>query len=461
VAAAYGPSRVLGYYHGVFDLQLNGDVGRWAASDAMLLVYASGFVLVPIALAGLAAALLRPQSKVEHAFAVLIGVTAVLLLIEAALYAGNGPGRFHERYLIAIPTFVPLLFCLACARDGQVRSRRLLATTFSLGLVVVAARVPLSGYAAQDGSQDSPMLQAVNALEQLLGTGTGSLVIALGVAGLAIPAVLPFFRARIGVPLALGLSLAVLAVSSAGAITTDARQMRELVSNLPADMSLVDHSGLHDVPVLVTPASLPPLVSAHLFWNQSLTRLLQMRAGPDLVDNFGYNAAKVGRDGTILVRGRPIRGPVLVEEYADVATLAGARLLKTDTGVSLWTTVGPARLETLTYGRYLDGWLAWPRATVTVWPHRASPRRGVLCLGFSLPTGVTSEVQLHAPGVSRRIELGSGERRVVALPVVAKHHFWKLEIGSTHPLTSGSRLLSVQVSRPRFIAGKASAATCR
>ena len=152
---------------------------------------------------------------------------------------------------------------------------------------------------------------------------------------------------------------------------------------MPRDVRWVDHSGLQNVSVLVTASSFRPSVSAHLFWNHNLTRVLQMTGGQDLVDAFSYDRVRVLRDGTLLAGGRYVTGPLLVEEYADAVTLGNAKLIRVDNGTSLWQPTGRAQLITLTYGRYLDGWLSARRATISVWPHLNTARRGALCLEFA------------------------------------------------------------------------------
>ncbi|MDX6483150.1 MAG: Dolichyl-phosphate-mannose-protein mannosyltransferase, partial [Gaiellaceae bacterium] len=106
-----GPGRVLGYYSGISRLQTDpGRIAHWLATDSMLLAYASGCVLVPGALVGLAFALVRPAAPVERAFAAVAAAVGAGLLAETALYASNAQNlaHFQERYLLClIPLFAP------------------------------------------------------------------------------------------------------------------------------------------------------------------------------------------------------------------------------------------------------------------------------------------------------------------------------------------------------------------
>src|SRR5205823_8823536 len=118
-ALALGPGRVLGYYSVVADLGLSpGALAHWVGTDALLLTYAAGFVLVPGALVALALGIFRPRARVEAAFAALTVALAACLFVEAALYAANGSHRFQERYLFALLPLVAPAFGLHLRRAG-------------------------------------------------------------------------------------------------------------------------------------------------------------------------------------------------------------------------------------------------------------------------------------------------------------------------------------------------------
>lgn len=73
---AVGTDRVLGYYSQVGHAHVPlGAALKWASIDTMMLAYSAGWLLVPGALVGLAYALVRPRTRVEHAF----GAFVVLL----------------------------------------------------------------------------------------------------------------------------------------------------------------------------------------------------------------------------------------------------------------------------------------------------------------------------------------------------------------------------------------------
>ncbi len=457
---AAGPSRTLGYYHSVLGLHVSaGTVGRWIATDAMLIVYAVGVIVVPAALLGLWLAVSRPTSSAERAFASLAGAFVGLLLIEAGIYAASGTARFQERYLEAAMPLIPVLFCLGMRRI-ETRSQRRVVMTLSLVFVLVSVWTPLDRFAAGDGRQDSPFLQAVFQIEQHTGIGNGSLLLATVTALLALVATCTAFRPRQGVLIGLGVALLAVGGTAAAAVSFDVEHAR-LSRNtfLPADARWVDHARIGDVAILVTPYSLRSAVSEQLFWNQRLTRLLQMR-GADQVDAFGAASTSIRRDGALIANGHVFTGSLLVEEYADSAELTGARLVARTPNTSLWQSAGTPRLVSLTDGRYFDGWFG-PAATVTVWPRPNGPRIGTLCLRLSLPGTASTTLDLTAPGTRRSVHIAGGAPVEIALPAVVRER-WILTVKARVPLaTADGRMVSVFGDIPRFITGKASAITCR
>src|SRR5919201_4461120 len=143
LVAAAGPGRLLGYYSGVADLHISPlGILHWAAVDLMLLAYASGWIVAPGAVVGLALA----REPVERAFAALVGCTAGGLLLEAGLYATNAGeqgGRFQERYLLALLPLALPAFALYLRRAQRAKAA---VALIAFALLAVSARVPLSGY---------------------------------------------------------------------------------------------------------------------------------------------------------------------------------------------------------------------------------------------------------------------------------------------------------------------------
>ena len=455
---AAGAGRTLGYYHDVLGLHVSvGAVGRWIATDAMMVVYAVGVVVVPAAIIGLWFALRRPQSPAERSFAAFGGAFVVLLLIEAGIYAASGTARFQERYLMAALPLLPIFFCLGMRRL-ETNAHRRTVVALSLAFVLLAVLVPVSGFAAGDGRQDSPLLQAVFQIEQHASVGDGSVLVTTAL--LALVAVAAVLYPKHGA--VIGLSVTALAVggTAVAAVSFDVEHTRLTRDTfLPTDARWVDRAEIGDVAVLVTPYSLRSAVSEQLFWNQRITRLLQMK-GADEVDAFGAAKTTIGRDGTLLADGHVFTGSLLVEEYANSAELTGATLVARTPNTSLWKSSGVPHLVSLTSGRYFDGWFG-PRATVTVWPTATGPRTGTLCLRLSLPGTANTTLDLTAPGVRRVLHIGGAAAVDVAIPTVVSKP-WTLTVRSRLPLsTADGRTVSAFGAIPRFVTGKASATSCR
>jgi hypothetical protein len=444
---AVGPSHVLGYYNTVVKLHVQpGAIAHWIATDSMLLVYCAGWVLVPGALIGLAYALRRPRSREEAAFA---GVTAGLLLIlfaETSLYASNGSPRFQERYFMALLPLVLPWFGLYLKRGLPAR---LATCLLAVVLLAVSARVPLAPYSIASNKQDSPFLLGVFRLEHSLGLANGSLVIAVVAGLLSALAAAIAWRPRLAT-YALAFSLALAAAASAGSVSFD-RNTANSVRNdfLPADAGWVDHSGLHHVLLLHTPATLHARSLEQLFWNRSIDDVLYFEQASQ-VDAFGNRRVKPARDGRLVSGGKTLRAPLLISNYAVRMRLRGARLVGHAKGYDLWRPAGTPRLALFVGGLYHDRWLA-QAGTVEVWPAHGSRVRGSLRWRLSLPSGTLRTVlRLRAPGVHRQVVVLPRRHLAVTLPVNGRGP-WTLHFETKRPgyLTDG-RTISVKAETPVF-----------
>jgi hypothetical protein len=449
LGALLGPKRLLGYYSGVADLGVKPvQIGHWLGTDAMLLAYTAGFALVPAAVVAFAVALWRPRSREESAFAALsVGVLAALFA-EAALYATNGSDRFQERYLMVL---LPLAFpaFLLWMRRGRPGSRFVAA--LALGLVVIAARVPLSGYTISDAKQDSPFLLAVFRLEKAIGIGNGALVVALVASGLAFLGAAVGFRPRLA-RWAVGASIAAAVLVSFGAVAFDSHVVRSVRSSLlPADARWVDNAGLGDVTLLQTPATPHAAADEQLFWNVSLKRLYFLD-NATAIDAFGSPRVKAARDGRLVSGRHTLRGPLLISNYAVRAELSGAVRVARGANYELWRPTGTPRMALFVGGLYHDGWLA-NGGHITVWPARDGRVRGVLRLPLSLPPKPRSErtvLQLRGPGLVRRVAVNPGTSKVLFLRVNHRGP-WRLDFHTNRPgYLADERAISVMAGMPTF-----------
>lgn len=449
IVLVIGAGRVLGYYRSVVDLSVDPvAIGRWVATDAFLLSYAAGWVLVPAAVVGLALALARPRTRAELAFGALAAMLALLLLAEAGLYAANGSERFQERYLMALLPLVPLLFCIAVGRLGTQGKRALAALT--VALVAVSAIVPLSGFTALTGKQDSPTLQAVARLEAATSVGTASLLVAVVAALAGVATAVAVRRGDARVPLAL--VAGALAALSLGAVSYDldaSRRTHRTFVGADATPSWVDEHRLGSVAILQTPFSSRQQISHQLFWNASLDRILRMKDASE-VDAYGSTPTRIANDGRILAGGRAVVSPLLVEEYSSWAQLDGATLARREQSSALWTPNGTPRMAVLLAGRYLDGWLG-ARTRLTIWPGADGHRAGVVRMILSLPAGApTTTIDLTAPSGSRSVVVRPGRPTPLAVPFDTTTPLTITIQPRTPLLIDGARLVSAVASRPRI-----------
>ena len=400
----------VGYYAGIKDFDVDfGGIAHWMALDAMLLGYAAGWLVVPGALVVLA----RPRPGVERAFAALTVFLAAGLFVEASLYATNAVdagGRFQERYLFTLLPLFVLAFALSLRRGPRMRAAVGVLAAVMVGL---SARFPLSAWTDEHGRQDSPLLMGVYRLQEALGYANGSLVVAAIVALLAAAAVLVAWRPRFALP-ALGAMGVLLALVAAGAWDLDARySQRARETYFPADARWIDNAGLGEATFVNTPGSRRELPLEQMFWNRSVTELVRLR-GADGPDTFGAPRVRVTDRGTLLVDNRPLRGPLVLNEYAVTAELTGAESVRSTRLFELWRPAGTPRLRLLAGGRFYDGWLANSGFVKTWGP------AGTLRLRLSLPEQAPdARLVFRAAGERRVVEVPAGGSRVVEFAVHA------------------------------------------
>jgi hypothetical protein len=437
--ATLGSGRVFGVYangsHVVHPLSIL----HWVGLEAMLLTYSAGWVIVPGALGGLAAVLFRPRGRAEIAFAVTSVLLVAGLLLEAAQIADTDSQRFQERYLFTLVPLLAVAFGLYVKRGLP---GRVPVGLLSAALLLLAARVPLSGYAAAHNKDDSPTLWAVLRFEGLTSVGNGSLVFALVAAVLSVLGALVAFRK---VPAAAALLAAVVAccAMSAGASAFDARTSRSLRSTLPHDVRWVDNARLGSVDLVAPPGARKEQSWQQLFWNTSVKRLLLLGSPP--IDQFDAKHLKIAADGKLLVNGRPDRRPLLVQTYGSTVQLSGVERVRHELIFDLYRPVGTPRLRLLAAGRFADRWLA-RQGAITVWTKSG----GTLELLLALPRHAhVTPIVLTGVGIKRTIRVHPGQRIPLSFHVPAGG-VWSLHFSSARPGYLGDRAVSVRADRTRF-----------
>ena len=443
---ALGPGKLLGAYSGVTSVGFHPlGILHWAATDAMLLVYASGVVLLP----GAIIALLTPRTRGERAFSVLTVAFTIALLLQAGFIADFDSHRIQERYFFPVLPLAAVLFGLALARG---RNTIRAAVLVSFGIVVLSLRVPLAGFAAAHGKDDSPTLTAVLRLEQLTTPANGSFVVALVAIALALAGAAMLVRPRFGAVAGLAIAVAAGAALSLGAHSFDARNTAFLrATDIPADARWIDHANLKHIALIEAPGSVAPHALEALWWNTSVDRELLL-AGGTPTDHFGgREQLGIARDGRMFVAGgRTVAQPLLVQTYGSRLAFANATLIKRGNTFELFEPSGTPHVTMLAIGYFFDGWLA-NRGSVSVWPDASGRTTGALRLSLSMPAGAgATQLDLRAPGYSRTVTVRPGKSIPVVVRVSAKGP-WTLEYSTpSGGFGSDNRRVSVVSTPPSF-----------
>ena len=328
---------------------------------------------------------------------------------------------------------------------------RLATCLLAVVLLAVSARIPLAPYSIATNKQDSPFLLGVFRLEHSFGLANGSLAIAVVAALLSVLAAAIAWRPRLAT-YALAFSLALAAAASAGSVSFDRNTANSIRGDfLPADAGWVDHSGLHHVLLIHTPATLHARSLEQLFWNRSIDQVLYFEQASQ-VDAFGNRRVKPARDGRLVSDGKTLRAPLLISNYAVRMRLRGAKLVAREKGYDLWRPAGTPRLALFVGGLYQDRWLA-QAGTIEVWPAHGTRVRGSLRLELSLPDGTQRTVlRLRAPHFHRQVVVMPRRRISVVLPVSSRGP-WTLRFRTTRPgYLNDGRVISVKADTPVFTA---------
>ena len=449
LAAAAGFHRVLGLYESALDSRAAPvELLERAGVNALVLAYASGWILLPGALLAFGLVLAKPLTRSELAFGAFALPLVATLLLEAGLV--GAVEHAQERYVFYVLPLVAVGFCLYAGRGWPARTYHALIAAV---LVTATAVIPLAGFAAAEGKAHSPFLLAAFRVEEWVGSpGTGSLLLAAGAAALLAAGVVLSRTPRLGASVALSLAIAAAGTASAAAVAFDNRNAAAVrTAFLPEDPSWVDSQGVDDVVLVRGPQGVKTEALEQLFWNRSVDRVALL-PGAEQLDHVHSPTLRVRGDGTLLLGDRPVRSPLLVDGYAGTLRLADADILGSSPSFALWQPRGDARLSLYFAGRYGDGWLAGA-GRLYVWPSRPG---GVLVRRLELPLAAPpADVTLRfrakgAPPVA--VELSAGERRTVSFPVCSRGP-WHLTFVSEDRGFVGGRVVSAHAGEPRLVPG--------
>src|SRR5262249_54696019 len=360
---------------------------------------------------------------------------AAALLLEAAQIADTDSQRFQERYLF---TVVPLLAVAFGVYVKRGLPFRVPVGLCSAALLLLAARIPLSGYAAAHNKDDSPTLWAVLRFEALVSVGNGALAIALVAAALSAIAALAAFS-KLPAAVAGLAARAACSAPSAGASSNHHPTRASLRHSLNPDLRWVDHAHLGRVDLLEPPGARKEQSWEQLFWNMSVTRLLLLGSPP--LDQFDTKVVRVAPDGRLLVDGRTDRRPLLVQSYASTVQMTGVTRVHRDVIFDLYRPNGTPRLRLVAAGRYPDKWLT-PRGAITVWTNRP----GTLTLVVTMPRG-TQVTPMHFN--NQLVHVRPGERTTLRYHVPAGGA-WSLHFHSAKQGYIADRAVSVLAPMVRF-----------
>ncbi|MGZ4352070.1 MAG: hypothetical protein ACXVZ4_00870 [Gaiellaceae bacterium] len=431
----------VGYYNHVFSIHplrfLNA-----AGANALVLAYAAGWVIVPGALMGLALALARPRERGELCFAALTVALGAGLFAQAALYGTS----VHERYLFYLVPLLALAFGAYVQRGWPHRTYHALVAA---GLVTAATLEPLTSLSLR-GETNAPVLLAVHWLRVHLDSFGGTSMLVLWIVGAA-SALLVLLSRRPQVATVFAFVLAGALAAAGYGLSSDFNRRNAATvrrESLPANRSWVDARGLRRTTLLQAYGGRREDALNELFWNRSVDRVAVLPGGL-AVDAFDNPSVRVAPDGTLFVRNRALRGPLLVDNWNSTLVLTGARRLSGTVGYRLWAPVGTPRLSLYLAGRWTDGWLA-PEARLNAWAAKGRTIR----LTVTVPRGSgTTRLRITLPqGRVMRLTLAANVRRTVSIPVCTAGA-WHATMRFSASGFVGTRLVGARSGEPKLVPG--------
>jgi hypothetical protein len=424
---AYASVRGFGYYH-LKPTPLGASHALTLAGvDVYVVLLAAGAAIAPSAVVGIAQAIVRPRTHVEAAFGWTALSLVALLVLQCVLW--GDVHRVQERYLGYALPLLAVAFAVRCSRPGR---RPIAEIGVAAAIAVVAALVPLSGYAIDAKHNLAPTLYAFARVEQLLGgEATTAGVFALAATVLAALGCVRRPLLVVGASLAAAATLLGFGLSWSGLLSADGR-----ANYLPHDAYWVDHAVDGSATMLVVGNAWNGQALATLFWNPSVTRVVRL-PGANKVDWLNDPFVHVARDGTIV----GLHGDVLVDvSPATAVTLRDARRVRAFGATTLWRPRGAARLAAVMNNRLADGrvlksggievWsgsgrlAGWVELRVHAPRSLGSAHLDLVRTGVDVPAGATRVVRVRACG------RGPWTGGFVASPVVVRGRQWRSPIVS-------------------------------
>jgi 4-amino-4-deoxy-L-arabinose transferase-like glycosyltransferase len=447
--AAAGPARNTGYYPSVFQLglhphQLVASLGR----NAIVLVFASGFILVPGAILGLFYAVKSAASRSELAFALLTVTLTIGLVFQASAY--GEPTVAQERYTFYVLPLVPIAFFLYARRGWPARTYQAL---LALALVAGALVTPLTTMALNDGEMHSAVLFAIARLRAATGDNAATASIAVVGTAVAFAAVIACVSAwpRVRTPLALSLAAAFVCATSVGAYSFDKITSDTINSSYAGiNPSWIDATGVTGTRLVLLPGDLNTDALEQLFWNRSVDRVVAM-PGSSPIDSFASAAGHVDRHGNVVVDGRPLATPVLFDEFDATVQMQHAHMVDSGPTSVLYRPTGPVRLRLLAIGSIPSGWLG-QHGVFAVWLADGEKRLAGY-VRLTLTVG-KRPMRMHFVGrnTDMTIRIPAHMTRTVNIPVCSNGPSAVTFKGNSTGTLSDHRRTSARTTPPMFVA---------
>ncbi len=428
IAALAVPASVFGFYSGIRHVDLS--PGRFAlhlGTQAIGLLFASSWIIVPGALIGLGLAVVQPRSRIELGFACNSLIVLVGILLQASFFGVVTIPQ--ERYVFYCAPILALSLALLASRGWPLRR---VHTLLVLPIIILVAVLPLSTYAVGSRLDQSSFLYANYRFEQSIGVGSAAFIVALVVSALALATIALTFSGRLGglgiLALAIAFSATAMAISIEADLSNSARTVHRQAGWVDARIGGSQRDA--GQAVLLQGYGNRGSTLDLLFWNRSVDRvaLFPDSSRPDILP---WPHLRINADGTLSVDGKPLSGPLVVDNSMHTINLQGAIKAGHSGNFTLWLPRGRPRLTFYAAG-FGSGWIA-PRAALALWPTRTDGRLAGF-LSFRAWTGKgtgRAELLLRLPGaVKRLVRLAPGKPRSIRIAVCSKGP-WRARIATT------------------------------
>jgi hypothetical protein len=451
IAALVLPASAFGFYKGIRHIDLEpGSLALHFFTQVVGLLFACGWIILPGALIGLGLTIYQPRSRIELSFACSAPVVTIGLLLQASLFGVTTIPQ--ERYLFYSVPLLALCLALLIERGWPLRRTHAL---LMLPIPILVAVLPLSTYTVVERSAQSSFLIAVHeGLEPSLGLADTSLLVAVVVSVLALAALaLPFAGRFGGITIfvaAIAFSATVLAISVNATENDSATLMRLLTPRGDWVDKRLNASGVRGArAVLLQGYSTRPATLTVLFWNRSVDRvaLLPHSLRPDVLP---WPALKIRSDGALSVDGKPLVGPLLVDNTLNTINLRGADRVARGADFTLWLPRGRPRFALYAYGFSAGAMRA--QDTIALWPTTAGGRlAGFLTFRVRAIREIGAvKLSLSHRGTTKRLaRVQPGETRRLRIAVCSSGP-WRATITVDRWAMVGSLIMSAQASIPAW-----------